>query len=88
MHDLLIDAANELAEVAIETSKLVEALALIRNSPDMFADTMGWLAVQGVASAVEKIYSGCERHWRFCPSRLTGIPLKRPGHGIGRLFCA
>jgi hypothetical protein len=79
MRDLLNDAADELADVKVETEKLAEALALIRGSPDMFADTMGWLAVQGVASAIEKIYSGCERTMEILSRQIDGVPIEKAG---------
>jgi hypothetical protein len=79
MHDLLIDATNELADVENETRKLADALALIRSNPEMFADTMGWLAVQGVASAIEKIYGGCERTMELLSKRIDGYPMEKTG---------
>jgi hypothetical protein len=79
MHERLIDASNELADVEIETGKLVDALALIRNRPDMFTDTMGWLAVQGVASAIEKIYGGCERILVLISKQIDRYPIDKTG---------
>ena len=79
MHELLIDASNELADVEVECSKLVEALALIQSKPDMFSDTMGWLAMQGVASAIEKIYGGCERTLELLAKQIDRFPIDKTG---------
>ncbi len=77
MHERLIDASNELSDVEIETGKLVEVLELIRNRPDLFVDTMGWLAVQGVASAIEKIYGGIERTLLILCKQIDGYPIEK-----------
>jgi hypothetical protein len=77
MHNGLIDAFNELDDVAVETQKLLQALALVRSTPEMMSGTMGWLAVQGIASAVEKLYSGCERAMERIAKQIDGNPIEK-----------
>ncbi len=77
MHDGLIDAFNELDDVATETQKLLQALAMVRSTPEMMSGTMGWLAVQGIASAVEKIYGGCERAMERIAKQVDGNPIEK-----------
>jgi hypothetical protein len=60
MADGLIDALNELGDAALEAEKLGAALREISETPHLLEGAMGWLTVQGLASAVEKIYGGCE----------------------------
>jgi hypothetical protein len=48
-------------DAALEAEKLGIALKEIRETPHLLEGAMGWLTVQGLASAVEKIYGGCER---------------------------
>jgi hypothetical protein len=59
--EALAKALNELVAVNLEATKLGSALSEIRGRPQSLEGAMGWLAVQGLASAVEKIYGGCER---------------------------
>jgi hypothetical protein len=59
--DGLIDALNELSDAALEAKKLGIALKEVRETPHSLEGAMGWLTVQGLASAIEKIYGGCER---------------------------
>jgi hypothetical protein len=51
----------ELTVISVEAQKLGGALAEVRGSPHLLDGALGWLAVQGLASAIEKIYGGCER---------------------------
>ena len=59
--DALAKALSELSSIRVEAEKLGGALGEIRESPQSLNGAMGWLAVQGLASAIEKIYGGCER---------------------------
>lgn len=56
----LIDAFNELLEVERETEKLQQALSS-STFPSGSGSAEEWIDVLGFASAVEKVYSGCER---------------------------
>jgi hypothetical protein len=61
MRGIFVDIENELTDIGNEVDMLFGGVAIFqRNSAD--ADpAWSWLAIQGLASGVEKIYTGCER---------------------------
>lgn len=59
MHPRLIDVLNEVEEVEIEAAKLDQAVNQIDVSQLRY-DVMGWILLQGLASVIEKVYSGYE----------------------------
>lgn len=61
MTEALSKVLNEMVAVSLEANKLGSALDEIREKPQSLEGVMGWVLVQGVASAIEKIYGGCER---------------------------
>jgi hypothetical protein len=61
MHKQLAAAFREIEATHAEAGKLAAALELAKSNPDMLMSEWGWITVQGFASAIEKIYAGCER---------------------------
>jgi hypothetical protein len=61
MRGTFVDIENEPTDIGNEVDILFGGVAIFqRNSAD--ADpAWSWLAIQGLASGVEKIYTGCER---------------------------
>jgi len=56
-----VDLENELADVGKEVDMLASGLAIFQAGAADADPAWSWLAVQGLASGVEKIYTGCER---------------------------
>jgi hypothetical protein len=86
MHKYLSDAQNEIEATQIEAIKLVDALALAKLNPDMLTGTWGWITVQGFASAIEKIYSGCERTLDIIVKQIDQHPITRDESWHRQLF--
>lgn len=72
----LVDALNELREVAIEAGKLKDALHS-RKLPSETETPSGWIGVLGFAAAIEKIYSGCERVLELIAKQLDEQPIPK-----------
>ena len=66
------DALCALADIGREAEKLGIALKEIRATPQSLDGAMGWLTVQGLASAIEKIYGGCERAMAILAKSVDG----------------
>ncbi|WP_020185410.1 hypothetical protein [Methylopila sp. 73B] len=73
-----IDIENELRSVADEVEMLASAVELVRrDSPPAGETAYTWLAVQGLASGVEKIYTGCERVMGMIAQQIDGAKVER-----------
>ena len=59
-----VDLENELADVGREVDMLASGLAIFRESAAEADPAWSWLAVQGLASGVEKIYTAASGSWR------------------------
>jgi len=68
-----VDVGNELADIASEVEMLSRSVDLYSHSArDADPAAWDWLAVQGLASGVEKIYTGCERVMAMIASEIDG----------------
>jgi hypothetical protein len=67
-----VDLENELADVGKEVDMLASGLAIFQASAADADPAWSWLAVQGLASGVEKIYTGCERIMAMIASSVDG----------------
>jgi len=76
MQGIFVDMANELADLGKEVDLLSRAVAILEEGPsDDPAWT--WLAVQGLASGIEKIYTGCERIMAMVATSVDGARVAR-----------
>jgi hypothetical protein len=67
-----VDIQNELIDIESEVDELANALQLIGTLQD---SKWEWLATQGLASGIEKIYTGCERVMAMIASSVDGAPV-------------
>ena len=67
-----VDLENELADVGKEVDMLASGLAIFEDSATNADPAWLWLAVQGLASGVEKIYTGCERLMAMIAASVDG----------------
>jgi hypothetical protein len=72
MRGIFVDIENELSDIANEVAMLTEAVDVYRVESEQQSAAWKWLAVQGLASGVEKIYSGCERVMQMIASEVDG----------------
>jgi hypothetical protein len=61
MLGIFVDIENEFSDAAREAEMLSQSLNLYRNAPEDAPAAWSWITVQGFASGIEKVYSGCER---------------------------
>ena len=61
MRGIFVDIENELSDIGSEVEMLVRAVAIYERDVINAEPAWLWLAVQGLASGIEKIYTGCER---------------------------
>ena len=76
MSQKLIDAFNELHEIIGEAEKLQEAITSEESSKQM-TDATNWIFIQGFASAIEKIYTGCERVLELVAKQVDMDPIPK-----------
>lgn len=67
-----VDIENELSDIANEVEMLRAGVAIFARDSDQADSAWAWLAIQGLASGVEKIYSGCERVMAIIASEIDG----------------
>jgi hypothetical protein len=72
VHPIFADVRKEIELAAAEARRLREALALFRKSAVLRAGPGRYLAVGGIASGIEKVYSGIERALRYLASDIDG----------------
>lgn len=85
MQAISTDIENELAEIAREADLLARALELYTVS-FREDEAWHWLAIQGIASAVEKIYTGCERVMALIADVVDGARIEHSEGWHGRLL--
>lgn len=61
MRGTFVDIGNELSDIGREAEMLRNAVALFEDEARVAEPAWRWLAIQGLGSGVEKIYTGCER---------------------------
>jgi hypothetical protein len=71
-----VDLENELVDVGKEVDMLASGLVIFETSAADADPAWSWLAVQGLASGVEKIYTGCERIMAMIAADLDGARLE------------
>lgn len=72
-----VDIENELTDIASEVSMLLQGLDIFRAERAASEAAKVWLGIQGLASAVEKIYSGCERVMAIIANEVDGAKVER-----------
>jgi hypothetical protein len=72
MHPIFADVRKEIELAANEARRLREAIGLYRKSAVLRAGPGRYLAIGGIASGIEKVYSGIERAFRYIASDLDG----------------
>ena len=72
-----VDLENEIADVGKEVDMLASGLAIFQKGPADADPAWSWLAVQGLASGVEKIYTGCERIMAMIAASVDGARVER-----------
>ncbi|RAI44594.1 hypothetical protein [Rhodoplanes roseus] len=77
MRGTCVDIENELADVAREVGLLEAGVTLVREAREGTDPAWTWLAVQGLASGVEKIYTGCERIMGLIAAEIDGARIER-----------
>lgn len=75
MRGVFVDIENELNEIAREADLLAAAIELYRHDAATADRARAWLDVQGLASATEKIYTGCERVMVMIAREIDGAPV-------------
>src|SRR5262245_60809664 len=68
-----VDLENELVDVGREVDMLSSGLTIFQEGAASADPAWSWLAVQGLASGVEKIYTGCERIMALIAAGLDGV---------------
>ena len=79
MRGIFVDIENELGDIEKEIAMLAGGVEIYRKSTSE-DPAWSWLAVQGLASGVEKIYTGCERVMQMIASEIDGSKIS---HGDG-----
>lgn len=74
MRGIFVDIQNELADLEKEAALLADSLELIEREARK-DETWSWLVVQGLASGIEKIYTGCERVMDMIAREIDGAPV-------------
>lgn len=74
MLGVFVDIENELADIEKEVTLLAGSLELIKREARN-DETWSWLVLQGLASGIEKIYTGCERVMGLIASEIDHSPV-------------
>lgn len=77
MRGIFVDINNELANLAEEVALLAEAVEVYERGANNSERAWRWLAIQGLASGIEKIYSGCERVMNMIATEIDGAKVDR-----------
>ncbi|MCV3765893.1 hypothetical protein [Rhizobium sp. TRM95796] len=77
MQAIFVDLDNDIREIAAEAEMLGLALTTYKLTKNDLAPHMRWLAVSGLASGIEKLYSGCERVMSAIASKIDGNAVAR-----------
>lgn len=79
MRAIFVDLDNEIKEIAAEVEMLGLALDTHQGTKQNLAPHMFWLAIGGLASGIEKVYSGCERVMAAIASNIDDSPVPHDG---------
>jgi hypothetical protein len=74
---IFVDIENELADIGNEVEMLSDGIAIFRRDDAHAEPAWSWLALQGLASGVEKVYTGCERVMAMIASDIDGAKVDR-----------
>jgi hypothetical protein len=81
MHPLATDLRPDLEALAREAAMLATAVARFGGAATGADEALRWLAVRGIASGVEKVYSGIERVLRRIAAEVDGhVPRDEAWH--------
>jgi hypothetical protein len=80
MLGIFVDIENELTDISKEVMMLSAGAEIFKRRTESTEPAWDWLAVQGLASGVEKIYTGCERVMAMIASE---IDRAKVGHSEG-----
>jgi hypothetical protein len=72
MQAIFVDLENELKEISEEAEMLKLALAAHQVMKPKLPAYMFWLQISGLASGVEKLYTGCERVMATIAAKIDG----------------
>lgn len=75
MPGTFVDIQNELADIAGEVQMLSRGAEICRSSPQDVEEALTWLTIQGLASGIEKIYTGCERVMAMIATDVDGAKI-------------
>lgn len=74
---LSVDIANEFRVLKGEAELLAQALPQLQHEDSASAKAVRWIEIAGVAAAVEKLYSGCERVLLLIAKHVDGAPIDK-----------
>lgn len=74
MLGIFVDIENELSDIEREVDLLASSLELIKQEARN-DETWSWLVIQGLASGIEKIYTGCERVMGLIATEIDKSPV-------------
>lgn len=74
MPGIFVDIENELTDIEREVAMLSDAVSIYAHGPKD-DPAWAWVVVQGPASGVEKIYSGCERVMAMIAADIDDAPV-------------
>lgn len=80
MLGIFVDIENELADIGKEVEMLSASIAIFERDAADADQAWSWLVIQGLASGVEKIYTGCERVMAMIASEIDSAKVE---HGEG-----
>lgn len=78
MQGIFVDIENELIDIAAEADMLAGSIVIYDHPPADAKPAWPWLAIGGLASGVEKVYTGCERVMEMIATNIDGA---RVDHG-------
>jgi hypothetical protein len=77
MLGIFVDLENELTDIEREVNLLARAIEIYKRDNATAEPAWNWLVIQGITSAIEKIYSGCERVMSMIASEIDGAKIDR-----------
>src|SRR4051812_12581054 len=82
MHPIFVDIESQWQQIATESAMLAGGLDRFGQDTDVLRDpAWRWLAVGGLASGVEKVYSGIERLLKLIATEIDGaVPTGEDWH--------
>jgi hypothetical protein len=76
MLGIFVDIENELVDIENEVKMLSRGVDVYRRTVVDADPAWNWLAIQGLASGVAKIYTGCERVMEMVANHVDGAKIE------------